>query len=239
MARLLFVALALAVVALPRASSAGEERGPVVLELFTSQGCSACPPADRLLAKLARDGGVIALSFHVPYWDHMGWRDPFALPVSVQRQRGYARAMKERSIYTPQLVVQGAAHAVGHDRPAVERLIAAAPAAATIAVAVAANSPPVLAVSIPALDLPQGGAQLWLVAFTRTEARQVLDGENAGHLLRHTNVVRWAGPVAVIEAVPVELSLSAAEAEGADAVALLLQKPRQGPVLAAGQVALR
>ena len=94
-------------------------------------------------------------------------------------------------------------------------------------------------VVIPALDLPQGGAQLWLVAFTRTEARQVLDGENAGHLLRHTNVVRWAGPVAVIEAVPVELSLSAAEAEGADAVALLLQKPRQGPVLAAGQVALR
>jgi hypothetical protein len=238
MVRILIAALALAV-AWPRLAAAGEERGPVVLELFTSQGCSACPPADKLLAKLARNNGVIALSFHVPYWDHMGWRDPFALPVSVQRQRGYARAMKERSIYTPQLVVQGAAHTVGHDRPAIERLIAAAPAAALIAVAVAANSPPTLSVSIPALELPQGGAQLWLVAFTRTETRQVLDGENAGHLLHHTNVVRWAGPVAVIEAVPVELSLAAAEAEGADAVALLLQKPRHGPVLAAGQIALR
>lgn len=238
MARILIVALALAV-AWPRLAAAGEERGPVVLELFTSQGCSACPPADKLLAKLARNSGVIALSFHVPYWDHMGWRDPFALPVSVQRQRGYARAMKERSIYTPQLVVQGAAHTVGHDRPAIERLIAAAPSAALIAVALAANSPPTLSVSIPTLDLPQGGAQLWLVAFTRTEERQVLDGENAGQVLHHTNVVRWAGPVAVIEAVPVELSLHAAEADGADAVALLLQKPRQGPVLAAGQVALR
>lgn len=238
MVRILIVALALAV-AWPRIAAAGEDRGPVVLELFTSQGCSACPPADKLLAKLARTSGVIALSFHVPYWDHMGWRDPFALPVSVQRQRGYARAMKERSIYTPQLVVQGAAHAVGHDRAAIERLIAASPTAAAITLAVAANSPPTLSVSIPALDLPQGGAQLWLVAFTRNEERQVLDGENAGHLLHHTNVVRWAGPVAVVEAVPVELSLRAAEAEGADAVALLLQKPRQGPVLAAGQIALR
>ncbi len=239
MARLLFAALALAVALWPRTADAGNERGPLVLELFTSQGCSACPPADKVLAKLARDNGVIALSFHVPYWDHMGWRDPFALPVSVQRQRAYARAMKERSVYTPQLVVQGSAHTVGHDRASIERLMAAAPPSAALAIALAARQPPTLRVEIPALALPQGGAQLWLIAFVRSEVRQVLDGENAGHTLHHTNVVRWAAPMAAIEAVPVALTVSAAEADGADGIALVLQRQRQGPILAAGQVALR
>jgi hypothetical protein len=239
MARLLFVALVLAVAAWPRSAGAGSERGPVVLELFTSQGCSACPPADTVLARLARNSGVIALSFHVSYWDYLGWRDPFALAVSMQRQRGYARAMKERSVYTPQLVVQGAAHTVGHDHATIERLIAQAPPAAAIAVALAANAPPTLAVTIPALALPQGGAQLWLVAFTRTERRQVLDGENAGLVLHHTNVVRWAAPVAAIEVAPAVLTVAASEAQGSDAVALVLQRPRQGPILAAGQLALR
>ncbi|WP_439580102.1 DUF1223 domain-containing protein [Elioraea sp.] len=239
MVRLLVVALALTVAVWPRAADSGSGRGPVVLELFTSQGCSACPPADKLLARLARDSGVIALSFHVPYWDHMGWRDPFALAVSVQRQRGYARAMKERSIYTPQLVVQGTAHTVGHDRAAIERLMTQAPTAAMIVVSVASRQPPTLSVTVPALALPQGGAQLWLVAYSRSEVRQVIDGENAGHTLHHTNVVRWAAPVAAIEAVPVVLTLAATEAEGADAVALVLQRPRHGPILAAGQVALR
>lgn len=239
MARLLFVVLALAAAVSPRVADASSERGPVVLELFTSQGCSACPPADKLLAKLARDNGIIALSFHVPYWDHMGWRDPFALPVSVQRQRGYARAMKERSVYTPQLVVQGSAHAVGHDRLAVERLIAAAPPSASITIALAARQPPTLRIEIPDLALPQGGAQLWVIAFARSEVRQVLDGENAGHTLHHTNVVRWAAPMAAIEAVPAELTVSAAEADGADGIALVLQRPRQGAIIAAGQVALR
>lgn len=239
MARLVLVVLVLALGAAPRPAGAEGGRGPVVLELFTSQGCSACPPADRVFARLARLNGIIALSFHVPYWDHMGWRDPFALAVSVERQRGYARAMKERSVYTPQIVVQGAAHAVGHDQAAIERLIAAAPAAAPIAAALAATAPPTLTVAIPALVVPPGGAQLWLVAFSWSETRHVAEGENAGQVLRHTNVVRWAAPVAAVEATPTVLTLSAAEAAGADAVALVLQRPRQGPILAAGQIALR
>ncbi len=210
-----------------------------MLELFTSQGCSACPPADRLLASLAGREGVIALSFHVPYWDHMGWRDPFALAVSVQRQRGYARALKQRAIYTPQLVVQGAAEAVGHDREAVERLIAAAPVIATIAASVRGQRPPVLSLTIPALSLPQGEAQLWLVAYSRSEIVHVANGENAGHTLHHTHVVRWAAPVATIEEVPAVLSIAAPDAQSADGVAVLLQRARQGPVLAAGRVDLR
>jgi len=239
MARLLFAAVVLAVAVWPRSADASGERGPLVLELFTSQGCSACPPADKVLAALARQNGVIALSFHVPYWDHMGWRDPFALAVSVQRQRAYARAMKERSVYTPQIVIQGNAHTVGHDRAAIERLMAAAPPSAAIAIALVARQPPTLRIEIPPLSLPPGGAQLWLVAFVRSEVRHVLEGENAGHTLHHTNVVRWATPLAAIEAVPVALTVSAAEAEGTDGIAIVLHRSRQGPIVAAGQVALR
>ncbi|MCS6854982.1 MAG: DUF1223 domain-containing protein, partial [Elioraea sp.] len=89
MPRLALVVLILASV-LPGRGAAAERAWPVVVELFTSQSCSACPPADALLGLLGRREGIIALAFHVPYWDHMGWRDPFALPVSAQRQRAYA-----------------------------------------------------------------------------------------------------------------------------------------------------
>jgi len=100
--------------ALPGATSAS---GPVVVELFTSQGCSSCPPADRLLSKLSRDprlaGRVIPLAFHVDYWDYIGWRDPFASPRWSQRQKDYARVFRSNRIYTPQLVVSGSTEGVG------------------------------------------------------------------------------------------------------------------------------
>src|SRR5512134_2888920 len=82
--------------AVAEASERVEARGPILLELFTSQGCSACPPADRLLASLAARDDLLVLSFHVAYWDHMGWSDPYAIPASARRQRGYARAMRSR-----------------------------------------------------------------------------------------------------------------------------------------------
>lgn len=238
MPRLVLVVLILASV-LPARGGATERTGPVVLELFTSQGCSACPPADALLGLLGRREGIIALAFHVPYWDHMGWRDPFALPVSAQRQRAYARSLKQRSIYTPQMVVQGAAETIGHDRAAVERLIAAAPRIGTIAVSVLNRTPPVLALRIPALEEPLIEAQLWVVAYLAHQVVHVANGENAGHTLQHAFVVRWASPVARLDAAPAELSLTVPEAERADGIAVLLHGPRQGPLLAAGRVALR
>ena len=85
----------------------------VVVELFTSQGCSSCPPADRILGELAERDDVIALAMHVDYWDYLGWKDEFASPANTKRQRAYARAMGERSVYTPQMVIGGAEHVVG------------------------------------------------------------------------------------------------------------------------------
>jgi hypothetical protein len=99
---------------------------PVVVELYTSQGCSSCPPADAYLAELADRRDVIALSLHVDYWDYLGWRDPFAAPEHAKRQKHLAKLRGERMIYTPQMVVDGAAAVVGSDREAVEAALAAA-----------------------------------------------------------------------------------------------------------------
>src|SRR5713226_4937131 len=95
--------LALALAALP----ARADQRPLVVELFTSQGCSSCPPADALLGELARRGDVVALGFHISYWDSLGWKDPFSSPQSTERQRAYARSF-EGQVYTPQLIVDGA-----------------------------------------------------------------------------------------------------------------------------------
>src|SRR5579883_1730091 len=83
------------------------EKAPVVVELFTSQGCSSCPPADAFLGELAKRPDVIALAFHVDYWDYIGWKDPYALPDSTERQRRYTTALGNHFLYTPEMVVDG------------------------------------------------------------------------------------------------------------------------------------
>ena len=107
-----------------------ETRQPVVVELYTSQGCSSCPPADAFLGELARQDDVIALSLHVDYWDDMGWKDTFASPNTTARQRAYKQVLNSRYVYTPQIVVDGRGHAVGSRRAEVRALIAEARARA-------------------------------------------------------------------------------------------------------------
>ena len=109
-------ALALAAALAPAARA---QHSPVVIELFTSQGCATCPPADTLLDQLAARPGIIALALHVDYWDYLGWKDAFAQPQFSDRQKAYAKSRRERSVFTPQMIVQGADPVIGHDEPAV------------------------------------------------------------------------------------------------------------------------
>ncbi len=220
------------------ASEAVEARGPILLELFTSQGCSACPPADRLLASLADRDDLLVLSFHVAYWDHMGWSDPYAIPASARRQRGYARTMRSRSIYTPQLVVQGSSAVIGSDGARIDRLVA--DAAPTVALGIAREMAGTerFVISVPKIGEASAPLELWVVLYARVGGGFVAGGENAGRTLEHANVVRQAGIVALVEQTPMVVTIDRPDIE-ADGVALILQGRNLGPVVGTGKLALK
>ncbi len=166
---------------------AGER--PVVVELFTSEGCSSCPPADALLAELANRPNVLALSFHVDYWDRLGWKDPSSSPEATARQERYARLLGIDAVYTPQIVVDGRREAVGSDRAAVERALdAASREPSAVPVTLSFNN------GQARITLGRGGvtasASVVLIGFDRRRVDTVERGENSGRTLTHVDVVR-------------------------------------------------
>ena len=174
--------LAGAVIGRARAASS-----PVLVELFTSQGCSSCPPADAYLTELAREPGLLALAYHVDYWDDLGWRDPFSSPAATARQRAYARAMALRSVYTPQMVISGRFETVGSDRHRVAAAIAKAAAIASATVVALTSAAGALTAEIGA---GTGQGEVWLVTYDLRQETHVRAGENSGRTLTNVNIVR-------------------------------------------------
>jgi hypothetical protein len=172
----------------PRPSSPAE--GPLVIELFTSQGCSSCPPADELLSRIARRGtladrAVAPLVFHVDYWNDLGWADPYSLPAWTERQHQYARAIGDDRVYTPELVVGGARGVIGSNVAEVTQAIqrAAHPAALAASAAWAQD-----AVTITATA--PGDAEVWVAVWEDGTRTKVTRGENSGETLGSDRVVR-------------------------------------------------
>jgi len=187
--RVLAVALVV-LVSLAGLHAAAEDAQPVVVELFTSEGCNSCPPADALLGELSKRSDVLALAFHVDYWDYLGWPDRFADPAYTHRQKRYAKVLAMPMVYTPQAVVDGAAHVVGSERAAIEKLVAEAKARGhTVEVRLSWTPEGNLRVDVPAAPY-QGSATVWLVEYDLTQTSEVTAGENAGKTLHHVNVVR-------------------------------------------------
>jgi len=163
-----------------------------VIELFTSQGCSSCPPADKLIAEYARDPSVIALSLAVDYWDYLGWKDTLALSGHSNRQRAYAKARGDRQVYTPQVVIDGAVHALGSDKAAIERAIRQTReqnAPLTLLVKIE-RSGDKLTVTVSESKDEKGQAEVWLCPITRSVPVVIGRGENSGQTITYTNVVR-------------------------------------------------
>src|SRR5712672_1257826 len=161
--------LALSCLAVLVAPSAQAEPRAVI-ELFTSQGCSSCPAADKLIAEYSRDPSVIALSLAVDYWDYLGWKDTLAMSGHSNRQRAYAKARGDRQVYTPQVVVDGAIHALGSDKAAIERAIRQTHdqnAALTLPVTLE-RAGDKLTVTVAASENEKGQAEVWLCAITRS-----------------------------------------------------------------------
>jgi hypothetical protein len=183
----------------------GPAREVVLLELFTSQGCSSCPPADRLLVDLAQEEGVAALSFHVDYWNYIGWTDPFSAEAWTRRQHAYARVLRSDSVYTPQLVIDGRAHVVGSRPRDVEGALKAArqrPAAAHLALSGLRIEGDTLHCTVAA-DLTRAVANppRLLVALVQDGlTTPVSSGENRRQTLRNDRVVRKLEAVADLAA---------------------------------------
>jgi len=198
--------------------SAGAETRPTVVELFTSQGCSSCPPADALLGEIAKRPDVIALGFHIDYWDGLGWKDPFSTPQSTARQRAYARQFGT-PIYTPQLVVDGAREMVGSRRDEVIAALREASPAAVAPVTFAADR---RSVTIAPAAAGKAG-QVLLVRFVQKRTTPIGAGENARRTLEDTNGVEALSTLGEWQGTPATFPLDPPAA--GEGVAVLVQAP--------------
>ena len=175
------------------AARAGER--PVLVELFTSEGCSSCPPADALLAELASRSDLVALSFHIDYWDRLGWKDPFSSREATQRQEHYATLLDLATVYTPQIVVDGRWQSVGSDRADVEHAL-------DLARRHRQEVPVTLALDHDQAQIKLGpgsdaaAASVLLIGFDRRHVTAVKRGENGGRTLTHVDVVRGVEEIA-------------------------------------------
>jgi len=198
-------AAALGVMASTEAIRAEPSR--TVVELFTSQGCSSCPPADEELGELTHSSDLLPLSFHVDYWNYIGWNDPFSSKAATLRQKAYSAHLHLRYIYTPQMVIDGISETVGSARSKVHNLIETARQRAKLAIEVERGMRDGIRVTIPAESHPHAGppAVVWGVLYDHSRTTPVTRGENAGRTITNANVVRaidkvgeWNGERTVI-----------------------------------------
>lgn len=208
-----------------------------VVELFTSQGCSSCPPADSILGELAQRDDIIALSEHVDYWDYIGWKDTFADPWHTVRQRGYADHLGKRTIYTPQLVINGQTDAVGSRRAQVEARLKSV-AKANVAEVTIAHSNDGLTIKIdgPAID---EDAMVWLVQFDDKEQVNIGRGENSGTKITYHNVVKSWAELGTWSGGAGSYTLSKSQIDGtAEGCAVLVQIGGTGQIIGAAKMVL-
>lgn len=207
---------------------------PVAVELFTSQGCSSCPPADALMAKMVREPGVVVITRPVTYWDRLGWKDTLARPANTALQQAYARhAFPGGGVYTPQAVVAGRAGAVGGQEGKIRLLIGEARRQAQPTLAVAPGGR-----SVAVSGAGPAGAEVVLVALKRSATVAIGSGENGGRRVTYSNVLvgerglgAWRGGAATF-AIPA----GAMDVAGADRYAVLVRQGGGGPILAARYV---
>lgn len=211
---------------------------PIVVELYTSQGCSSCPPADALLAQLAGRKDLLALSLPVTYWDMLGWKDTLASDGNTRRQKAYAKELGRTGIYTPQIIVDGTTEAVGSREPAVQAAIAAhfkdGPG---VPVELEGNSRQVR-ISVGAATAPGAHeATIWLFGILPRAIVKIAGGENGGRSVTYRNVVREIRSVGVWKGHAVSLSLPRLEAGAPhDSIAVLVQQGGYGRVVGAALI---
>ena len=237
------IALTVAAFAVPARAeppkAAGQEKA--VIELFTSQGCSSCPPADALLAELGKQPGLVTLSYSVDYWNYLGWRDTLSSGANSDRQRDYASMRGDGKVYTPQVVVDGLTHVNGSDEKAIEQAITAASSRlADIRVPVSMRADgDTLVIDIGAApeNSHTRAATVWLAIAKEVEKVSVTRGENRGRELSYSHPVRELSPIGMWkgEAMTLKLPLKDLKTMGGDCLIALVQVENAGPILGAAE----
>ena len=231
---ILTVALATGQFAVADAAMAGAKR-PVVVELFTSQGCNSCPPADALLARLADRKDVIALSLPITYWDMLGWKDTLASENNTRRQKAYAQVMGHGGVYTPQMIIDGVNDLVGSRDAAVEGAIEARAADLRSVPVALTVSPRELHVSVGAGQEHGDDATIWMFQILSKATVSIHAGENDGRSITYRDVVRDVKAIGVWKGQPVSLDLPREDSmsEPHDAVAVVVQQNGYGRIVGA------
>jgi len=212
--------------------------GPLSIELFTSQGCSSCPPADLLLGKLGRRPEIVALSFHVDYWDYIGWKDRFASKDTTARQRAYARTLKQRYVYTPEMVVDGRAHEPGTSLGQIEGLLAEArrQSSKRTTPELTRTADGTLIISLAGAVFAGGPADVTVFAYDRRHSTPVRGGENEGRMLENFNVVRHFEIVGRWGGAEQHWTVPSDRFQPEQGIAVLVQQADHGPVLGAAKL---
>ena len=212
-----------------------------VVELFTSQGCSSCPPADKALGKLIEEGKVLALSYHVDYWNYLGWKDTFSRAEFTERQRRYAASFRRHGVYTPQAVVNGRTHAVGSRKKDIEALIdgyVRDGKSLTVAVNAQREEENIRVTT----DADSGDATLWVVYYDKKRSVKIERGENRGRVITYHNVVRDVSMLGMMKQgkLDVTLPLEEMRRRGFESCAIVLQQNTDigtpGPILGAAVI---
>jgi hypothetical protein len=209
---------------------------PTVVELFTSQGCNSCPPAEAYLGELAQRSDVLALSYHVDYWNYLGWKDPHALPAATERQRAYAKQLRLRTVFTPQMIIDGRTSLVGSDRRRVETQLDQT-RDAMMAVALTREQGALVVLVGP--DQSPESADVLLIPYRRTAHSFIAAGENRGLRLKEFNVVREVRRIGRTSAQSrrFDVDIDSIPQDATD-VAVLLQRPLHGGIVGAAQASV-
>jgi hypothetical protein len=220
-----------------REAAAESKNGPWAVELFTSQGCSSCPPADAELGKLARRPDIVALSFHVDYWDYIGWKDRFATKETTERQRIYARTLSQRYVYTPEMVVDGRVNQPGIDSDEITGMLADARRQSTVR-----TTPTLIRMADGSLQIGLAAAKIerpadiLLFVYDRRHSTPVARGENEGRRIDNFNVVRRFERVSSWNGTGAAWTVPADRFTSDQGLAVLVQQANQGPVLGANKL---
>lgn len=230
--RVLISLLAVGVGSTPAISATGT---PVVVELFTSQGCSSCPPADALLGELTRRPDIVALAYHVDYWDDLGWKDPFGIPEAAQRQRGYVARLSRAGAFTPQAVVSGDTSLVGSNRTEMNKALAVDRDALAIGLSRAGAN-----LSIELQERWHAPLDVYVISYLGQATTTISRGENARRTLEQFNIVRSFRKLGSWNGRPQKMLVPMATVpRDATSVAVLLQRPGQGAIAGAATMSLR